>query len=65
MLATQNRYLKPVVPLAIGLVAVLVLLLVGSLISSITSSGASVLDWGQYAKWGVGLLAGLVIAYVA
>ncbi len=64
MLATQNRYVKPIIPLVIGLVAVLVLLLVGSLISGAMSGGQSVLDWGAITKWGAGLLAGAVIAYV-
>ncbi len=64
MLATQNRYLKPIIPLVLALVAVLVLMLVGSLISGLRSEGQSVLDWGQYTKWGAGLLAGLVVAYV-
>ncbi len=64
MLATQNRYLKPVVPLIVALIAALVLLLIGSIISSITSSGQSVLNWGDIAKWGAGLVLGLVIAYV-
>ncbi len=64
MLATQNRYLKPVVPLIVGLVAVLILLAIGSFISSVQSGGQSVLNWGDIAKWGVALLAGVVIAYV-
>ncbi len=64
MQATQNRYLKPIVPLVIALIAALVLLLVGSLISQATSGGQSVLNWGDIAKWGAGVLGGIIIAYV-
>ncbi len=66
MLATQNRYLKPVVPLVIGLVVAVVLLVIGSLISGLGLSGQgnSTLDWGAATKWGAGLLLGLVIAYL-
>ena len=66
MLATQNRYLKPVVPILIGLVVALVLLVVGSLVSSLGLSGQGngTLDWGAVAKWGSGLLGGVIIAYL-
>jgi uncharacterized membrane protein len=64
MLATQNRYTKPVVPLVVALIAALVLLAVGSLISGFTSGGQSVLDWTAVAKWGAGLLGGIIVAYV-
>lgn len=66
MLATQNRYLKPVVPILAALVIALVLLAIGSLISSfgLSGQGNSTLDWGAVAKWGIGLLGGIVIAYV-
>lgn len=66
MLATQNRYLKPVGPIIAGLVVGLVLLIIGSLISGLGLSGQgnSTLNWGDIAKWGAGLLGGVVIAYV-
>jgi hypothetical protein len=66
MLATQNRYLKPVVPIIAGLVVALVLLAIGSLISGIGLSGQgnSTLNWGDAAKWGSGLLGGIIIAYL-
>ncbi len=64
MLATQNRYLKPVVPIVIGLIAVLVLLAIGSAISGLRSDGSATLDWGAISKWGAGLLAGVIIAYL-
>lgn len=63
MLATQNRYLRPLVPVVIGLVAVLVLLVVGSFISGATTGGQAVLNWGDIAKWGAALLIGAVLAY--
>jgi uncharacterized membrane protein len=61
---TQNRYLKPIIPLVIGLVAVLILLVIGSLISGLMSGGQAVLNWGDIAKWGAGLLVGLIIVYL-
>ncbi len=66
MLATQNRYLKPIVPIVIGLIVALVLLVVGSLISSfgLSGQGNSTLNWGDVAKWGSGLLGGVIIAYL-
>ncbi len=66
MLATQNRYLKPVGPIIVGLIVGLVLLIIGSLISGLGLSGQgnSTLNWGDIAKWGAGLLGGVVIAYV-
>jgi phosphotransferase system glucose/maltose/N-acetylglucosamine-specific IIC component len=64
MLATQNRYLKPVVPILIALVVALVLLILGSLISGATSGGQSVLNWNDISKWGIGLIAGLILAYI-
>ena len=65
MLATQNRYLKPVVPILVALVVALVLLAIGSLISGfgLSGQGNGTLDWGAVAKWGAGLLGGIVIAY--
>jgi uncharacterized membrane protein len=62
----QNRYLKPVVPIVVALIIALVLLAIGSLISSLGLSGQgnSTLNWGDVAKWGVGLLGGVLIAYV-
>ncbi len=47
MLATQNRYLKPIVPLIVGLVAVLLLLVIGSLISGLQSGWRWLLASGR------------------
>jgi uncharacterized membrane protein len=63
MLATQNRYVRPLIPVVIGLVAVLVLLFVGGLLSAVRSGGGAVLNWGDILKWGSALLVGGVIAY--
>ncbi len=66
MLASQNRYTRPLVPLAVALVVALILLAIGSVVSGIGLSGQgnSTLNWGDVAKWGAGLLGGLIIAYV-